>query len=111
VSEAVVEMAEGEVREVEVRGDFDLGEEPHRQILRMKTAAFIECCCRAGGKIGSASAEEQDALGLYGHHLGMAFQVADDLLDYRGSREKTGKGHATDFREGCVTLPLILLKE
>lgn len=110
VSEAMVEMAEGEVREVEVRGDFDLDEEAHRQILRMKTAAFIECCCRAGGQIGGATEEQQEALSRYGHHLGMAFQVADDILDYRGRKEKTGKGHATDFREGCATLPLILLK-
>lgn len=109
VSEAVVEIAEGEVRELEMRGKFDLSEEDHRQILRMKTASFIQCCCEAGALIAGATLQERKALGEFGHHIGMAFQIVDDLLDYRS--DKTGKPKAGDFREGQATLPLIYLRQ
>lgn len=109
VSEAVVEMAEGEVGELEIRGCFDLSEAAHLEILRMKTASFIQCCCEAGAMIAGASDNERRALGRFGHHIGMAFQIVDDLLDYRS--EVTGKPKAGDFREGQATLPLIHLRE
>lgn len=109
-SHSVVEMAEGEVRELETRLQFDLSEEAHLEILRLKTASFIQCCCEAGALIAGASTEVQKALHDYGHHVGMAFQIIDDLLDYRGDKAKTGKPIATDFREGQATLPLIYLK-
>ena len=109
VSRAVVELAEGEVREIECRGDIALSEEDHIGVLRMKTAAFIECCCRTGARMAGADRAVYDALGEYGHNLGLAFQVVDDLLDFRGDQAKTGKPQATDFREGQATLPLIYL--
>jgi octaprenyl-diphosphate synthase len=108
VSQSVVEMAEGEVRELEIRGLFELSEEDHLEILRMKTATFIQCCCEAGAVIANAPLAEQQALGAYGHHIGMAFQIVDDLLDYRS--DITGKPKAGDFREGQATLPLIYLR-
>lgn len=110
VSQSVVEMAEGEVRELATRNDFDLSQEDHFEVLRMKTAAFIQSCCEVGAIVGGASREHRDALKTYGHHIGMAFQIVDDLLDYRGDQERTGKPQATDFREGCATLPLIYLR-
>lgn len=111
-SQMVVEMAEGEAREVEVRGQFDLTIDDHLRILGMKTAAFVECCCIVGGKVAGADQPVVDALAVYGRHLGLAFQIADDVLDFRGNSKQTGKTRGTDFREGCVTLPLIeLLKE
>ena len=109
VSSAVVDLAEGEVRELEIRGRVDLPLDEHDEILRMKTASFIECCCRVGGRIAGATAEQEIALGSFGHHVGMAFQYVDDLLDYRGDHAKTGKPAATDYHEGCATLPLIAL--
>lgn len=111
VAESIADVAQGEVRELEVRGDFDLDEATHLEILRMKTASFIECCCEIGGMVAGATPEVCKALRLYGHHVGMAFQIVDDLLDYRGDRSKTGKPRATDFREGQATLPLIYLRE
>lgn len=111
VSSSVVELAEGEVRELETRGIFDLPEEEHFEILRMKTASFIQCCCEAGALVAGAPDEVRFALGRYGHHVGLAFQIIDDLLDYRGDKALTGKTLATDFREGCATLPLIYLSE
>ncbi|HMS54633.1 MAG TPA: polyprenyl synthetase family protein [Fimbriimonadaceae bacterium] len=110
VSGVVVELAEGEVRELEVRGDFELSEADHREILRMKTATFIQCCCELGARIAAAPENVREALGGFGHEIGMAFQLADDLLDYRGGKE-TGKQRAGDFTEGCATLPLILLRD
>ncbi|HEY3783425.1 MAG TPA: polyprenyl synthetase family protein [Fimbriimonadaceae bacterium] len=108
VSSAVVELAEGEVRELESRDRFDLDEDEHFEILRMKTASFIQCCCEVGARLANASDAERDALGAYGHNVGLAFQVVDDLLDYAG--EATGKPLGTDFKEGCATLPLIYLQ-
>ncbi len=107
VSQMVVEMAEGEVSELEARGRFDLAEQDHLEILRRKTASFIQCCCEVGGLIAKSRTE---ALSAYGYHVGMAFQIADDLLDYRGDHQSTGKPTAGDFREAQATLPLILLR-
>lgn len=111
VAEAISDVAQGEVRELELRGDFDLAESAHMEVLRMKTASFIQCCCEVGALVAGASPETCHALRRYGHHVGMAFQIIDDLLDYRGDRAKTGKPRATDFREGQATLPLIYLRE
>lgn len=111
VSGAVVEMAEGEVLELEKRGCFNLSEEEYRRILAMKTAAFIRACCEVGAMIADASRSEQEALGRYGLHVGIAFQIVDDLLDYQGDCEATGKRRACDLREGSATLPLILLRD
>lgn len=109
-SRMVVQMAEGEVRELEARGRFDLSEQEHLEILRMKTAAFVQCCCQVGGHAAKADAKVLDALSEFGLHLGMAFQIADDLLDYRGAQNDTGKIAAGDFREAQATLPLIRLR-
>jgi octaprenyl-diphosphate synthase len=111
VSRAVVEMAEGEVLELETRGDFDLSRETHLAILDKKTACFMRCCCEAGAMLAGAEDEATRMIGDYGHALGMGFQIADDLLDFRGKQETTGKPRATDFREGCATLPLIYLRD
>jgi octaprenyl-diphosphate synthase len=109
VSNAVVQLAEGEVAELESRGRFDLTEREHLEILKRKTARFMQSCCQVGGLCARAPLSAVQALGEYGLHLGLAFQIADDLLDYRGDQSRTGKPRATDFREGCPTLPLIRL--
>ena len=111
VSRAVVDMAEGEALEVMHRGNLRLSLDEHMPVLRLKPATFIECCCKLGGMVEGASKEVCEALGSYGYTLGMAFQVVDDLLDFEGNEEKTGKPVATDFREGCATLPLIYFLE
>ncbi|CAN5730472.1 polyprenyl synthetase family protein [soil metagenome] len=109
-SQTMVEIAEGEVRELEVRGDFDLDEVDHLDVLRRKTAAFIEACTEMGAHLAEASHEVRRALKDYGHHVGIAFQIVDDLLDYRGDKSQTGKEIGTDFRDGQATLPLIYLR-
>ncbi|MEP0767217.1 MAG: polyprenyl synthetase family protein [Fimbriimonadia bacterium] len=107
VAEAVVAMSEGEVAEVESLGCLDLSPQRHLEIVRKKTAVFVEACCRAGARIGGADEAAEEMLGRYGHHVGMAFQLADDILDFRGDPEKIGKAVGGDFREGCPTLPVI----
>jgi octaprenyl-diphosphate synthase len=111
VAQAVIDMAEGEVSEMVARGAFDLAIDAHLEILRMKTASFFKACCETGGWTASAPPEMIAALASYGQNVGMAFQIVDDLLDYRGDEAKTGKPQAIDFREGCATLPLIFLRD
>lgn len=108
VSSVVVDLAEGEVLELQSRGRLDLSEDEHYRILRMKTGSFIECCCSVGGMCAGADESELEALAEFGSNIGLAFQIVDDTLDYGGD-SRTGKPIGTDFREGCTTLPLLLL--
>lgn len=110
-AEMVVEMAEGEVFELDTRGRFDLSAGEHREIIRKKTAEFIRCCCTIGARLAGAGEAIEASLGEYGRHIGLAFQIVDDLLDYEAPSDQTGKERATDFREGCATYPLILVRE
>lgn len=110
VAAAVSEVTEGEVRELAARGNFDLTEAECYSILEAKTASFIRACCEAGAKIANGNESQVNALRTYGEKIGLAFQIVDDLLDYRGNGHETGKPLAIDFRDGQATLPLIRLK-
>lgn len=109
VSTAVVDLAQGEVLELEHRNNALLDEERHLEVLHLKTVSLISCCCHVGARVAQAGDAQTAALCAYGKHLGLAFQMVDDLLDYRGNPADTGKPRATDFVEGCATLPLIRL--
>lgn len=106
-ADVTVAMAEGEVLQASVAGDLDATRATYEEVIERKTARFLAGCCEAGGLLGGATDPEAAALRAYGHHLGMAFQVADDLLDYLGDPARTGKPRGTDLRDGRVTLPLI----
>jgi octaprenyl-diphosphate synthase len=108
VSEVTVEMSEGEVMEVLATGDPSISREHYELILLKKTAAFVQGCCRCGAVLGGATEEQETALGEFGRHVGLAFQVADDLLDYTGDPAATGKPVGSDLREGRATLPFLL---
>lgn len=103
----VVGMAEGEVLQAAVAGDLQITPATYEDVIERKTARFLAGCCETGALMGGASDTEAAALRAYGHHLGMAFQIADDLLDFLGEPDKTGKPLGTDLRDGRVTLPLI----
>ncbi len=77
-------MCEGELRQIESRGDYGLTEEQYYEIVRGKTAALTASCCRLGAHFSGADLEVEEALARYGLHLGVAFQIADDLLDVLG---------------------------
>lgn len=108
VSRVAVEMSEGEVLQMLHTGDLAISEETYFDIIRKKTAVFIQGCCRTGALAARAPQPMVEALAQYGFHVGMAFQLADDLLDYIGNPARTGKPVGSDLREGKVTLPLII---
>jgi octaprenyl-diphosphate synthase len=104
-------MCEGELRQVESRGDYGLTEEQYYDIVRGKTAALTASCCRLGAHFSAADLEAEEALAQYGLHLGVAFQIADDLLDVLGDEAKVGKSLGTDLQKQKSTLPVIRLLE
>lgn len=107
VSDITIEMSEGEVMEILATGDPHISEARYFEILRKKTAVFVEGCCRVGAILAGATAEQEAALAEYGYRLGMAFQIADDLLDYTGDPLVTGKPAGSDLRDSRATLPLL----
>ncbi len=106
-SDICVAMAEGEVLQASIAHNMDIPVETYNEVIERKTARFLAGCCEMGGLLGDATEAEAAALRAYGHHLGMAFQIADDLLDFVGDPKKTGKPLGTDLRDGRVTLPLL----
>ncbi|MDY6824746.1 MAG: polyprenyl synthetase family protein [Thermodesulfobacteriota bacterium] len=100
-------MSQGEIHQLSRKGRADLTEEEYRTIIRNKTAVLMEGACRSGAVIAGASKAAADALAVYGMNLGMAFQMADDLLDYQADDAELGKKVGADLREGKFTLPLI----
>ncbi len=102
-------MCEGELRQIESRGDYSLTEEQYYEIVRGKTAALTASCCRLGAHYACGDVEAEESLARYGMHLGVAFQIADDLLDVLGDEAKVGKSLGTDLLKQKSTLPLIRL--
>lgn len=109
LSEATTTMSEGQVFELLKINNPDITEEEYLTMAREKTAALISACCRIGAITGNAGKEEEEALASYGMNLGMAFQLADDVLDYSADEIKLGKTLGKDLDEGKITLPLIHL--
>jgi len=103
-----VAMSESEVLQAICEGDLMGWKEHYFEIIQGKTAGFFAACCRSGGIIGGAGPDAQEALQSYGMHIGVAFQITDDLLDIAGSPSTTGKPLGTDVSEGKFTLPVLL---
>ena len=102
-------IAQGEVLQLEKKGEVDLLEETYFNIINMKTAALFSAATRVGACLGDRSKKEKDALESYGKNLGLAFQIADDALDYFSIKTIFGKEIGKDFYEGKTTLPLIII--
>ncbi|NQU23948.1 MAG: polyprenyl synthetase family protein [Candidatus Nealsonbacteria bacterium] len=109
IGEAAQTMCEGELRQIESRGNYELTEEEYLDIITNKTAALTACCCRLGSHYADAEPEVCEALARFGRYLGVAFQIADDLLDLLGDEETAGKSLGTDLIKQKATLPLIRL--
>lgn len=107
ITEAVVATTEGEVIELTKSNDLGITKDEYLQIIKYKTAMLMAVSCRAGAMLGEVSETLEHALARYGLDLGMAFQLADDALDYDSDEEQFGKAHGTDLREGRLTLPVI----
>ncbi|HEX4739888.1 MAG TPA: polyprenyl synthetase family protein [Caulobacteraceae bacterium] len=101
-------IAEGEVLQLTRAHDLALSQATYLEIISAKTAELFAAAAEAGAVAGSASAAQCAALRAYGLNLGLAFQLADDALDYGGVTETLGKNAGDDFREGKATLPLLL---
>jgi octaprenyl-diphosphate synthase len=107
LSDATNTIAEGEVLQLMNCHDADIDEDNYLRVIRYKTAKLFEAAGRLGAIVSGAPRETEDALGVYGMHLGTAFQLVDDLLDYSGEHQVTGKNIGDDLAEGKPTLPLI----
>ncbi|HEY6825783.1 MAG TPA: polyprenyl synthetase family protein [Gemmatimonadaceae bacterium] len=107
VAEATNLIAEGEVMQLMHTGDAALEEEAYFAVIERKTAKLFEASGRLGAVLGDASAECEDGLAQYGKHLGVAFQIMDDVLDYSGEAAEIGKNLGDDLSDGKMTLPLI----
>ena len=100
-------MSQGEIRQMEKKGAIDLTEEQYMEVIRCKTAVLFQGASRTGALVAGANADVTQRLTDFGYHLGLAFQMADDLLDYTQDATAMGKHSGADIREGKLTLPLI----
>ena len=100
-------VCEGELRQIAHRGRYEMTETTYLEIIEAKTASLCACCCELGAHYASASRPQEEALRQFGHHLGIAFQIADDLLDLLGDEPTVGKSLGTDLGKQKPTLPVI----
>ena len=100
-------MSQGEVHQLMRKGDISLTEDEYKEVIRRKTAMLFEAACRVSAIIADATEAQERALAEYGHNLGIAFQMADDLFDYTLQTSEFGKEVGADLREGKLTLPVI----
>lgn len=107
LSDTTNTISEGEVQQLVNAKDPSVSEENYLEVIYKKTGALFEAACEVGAVLSDASEEQRDALKRYGYHLGLAFQLVDDALDYEGDAEALGKNVGDDLAEGKPTLPLI----
>ena len=108
ISKATNGIAEGEVQQLTLLQNTSTSEVDYLEVIYRKTALLFEVSAESGAVLGGASASEAAAYREYGRHLGLAFQLMDDWLDYEGSAQDLGKNTGDDLAEGKVTLPIIL---
>ena len=101
-------IAEGEVEQLTAQRRIETDEEQYLSIISAKTAALFAAACRVSPVVAEAGDEAEMALDAFGKHLGIAFQLTDDVIDYASDATVMGKGVGDDFRDGKMTLPLIL---
>ena len=102
-------IAQGEVLQLQHKGEVDMLEETYLKIISAKTAELFAAATKVGAILSDAESKEKDALEFYGRNLGLTFQIADDTLDYNSELKLFGKDIGKDFFEGKITLPIILL--
>lgn len=108
LSHASAVIAEGEVDQLTAQRQVETSEEHYLHIINAKTAALFAAACRISPVVAEAGEEAEEALECFGRNLGIAFQLIDDAIDYSSDEETMGKGRGDDFRDGKVTLPVIL---
>jgi len=108
LSHASKVIAEGEVMQLTTSNDTSTGETAYLEVIRAKTAQLFSAACRIGAVVADRPKVEEDALETFGMNLGIAFQLIDDVLDFSAKQANLGKTVGDDFREGKITLPIIL---
>ena len=109
LSSTSAKIAQGEVLQLQHKGEADLLEDTYINIISLKTAALFSAATKTGACLADSNEKEKKALESYGKNLGMAFQIADDALDYYAKEKLFGKEIGKDFFEGKATLPLIII--
>ena len=108
LSKAAATIAEGEVLQLATQNDLGTTEEKYLEVVKGKTAALFAAACQVGAVVADRLLPEEDALSDYGMKLGIAFQLVDDALDYAADQATLGKTVGDDFREGKITLPVLV---
>ncbi|MEA2938016.1 MAG: octaprenyl-diphosphate synthase, partial [Alphaproteobacteria bacterium] len=108
LSSAAAIIAEGEVMQLSAAKNTATTEDEYLSVIRAKTAELFAAACEVGPALGARPKDEQSACRSFGMNLGVAFQLVDDALDYGGKAVKLGKNVGDDFREGKITLPVVL---
>lgn len=106
-TDAVKRMSEGELLQIQKTRKLDIDEETYFKVISDKTASLLETCCSIGAMSTTENKDYVEAMRHYGHSLGMAFQIRDDILDYEGTTNLIGKPVGGDIKEKKITLPLI----
>ena len=109
LSSTSAQIAQGEVLQLQHKGEIDMLEETYLKIISSKTAALFAAATKVGAILSDKGDKEKDALDFYGKNIGLTFQIADDTLDYNSEVKVFGKKIGKDFFEGKITLPIILL--
>ena len=109
LSTTSAEIAQGEILQLQHKGEIDMLEETYLKIIYSKTAALFSAATKVGAILSKKNNKEKEALEFYGKNLGLTFQIADDTLDYNSKINLFGKKVGNDFYEGKITLPIILL--
>jgi len=107
LSKAAATIAEGEVNQLVIQNDLATTEAQYLDVIRGKTAALFSAACEVGAVVAARPPADQAALAEFGDHLGIAFQLVDDALDYAADQSKLGKTVGDDFREGKITMPVL----
>ena len=102
-------IAQGEILQLQHKGEVDMLEETYLKIISAKTAELFAAATKVGAILSNMEKKEKEALEFYGRNLGLTFQIADDTLDYNSELKLFGKKIGKDFYEGKITLPIILL--
>jgi geranylgeranyl pyrophosphate synthase len=111
LAHTVMKICAGEVRQQSVRYRYGTDADEYMQRIDAKTATLLAACCDIGALLGGLSDAKRSALRAYGREVGLAFQIADDVLDYMSSEGEIGKPIGHDIADGFATLPLMLAKE
>ena len=111
LSSTSAKIAQGEILQLQHKGEIDMLEETYFKIISSKTAELFAAATKVGAILGNKNNKIKDALGFYGKNLGLTFQIADDTLDYNSDFNLFGKKIGNDFFEGKITLPIILLSQ